>query len=234
MNKYLVSILAILIGSILIFIYFKKNENLDINTLKNTNTSQNTQTAPKLNSQEKYLESNVSTSTEPDTTYISLECFNFPNYFVVTANKNNDDVGSYILIRTKTTADQIFPCSYIVNKNDTQFAGSGSAEYFITILDHYLLTDTGTSPGLRGLNVYDLNTSKSVFDDLYMNPTSSTTLSYTYWTSANIPANTENCTDYNKFTEEYGGSAKLITEVTLDLSTMKKNGSGKIKCVYQQ
>jgi hypothetical protein len=154
-----------------------------------------------------------------------LTCYDSSKYFVVSED------GSSSLVKYKETADQNIACEYIVEDGDFKF-GNG-AEYFVTFVGDYLITDSGTGPGLRGLGIYDLIGRKPIYSSSYEGEITTGINNISYWTKRREKATEENCPKLNEYISQ-GFSAVIESYVTLDLITLTTKESGDYRCQFAQ
>jgi hypothetical protein len=166
-------------------------------------------------------EQNQTTETEAN----GLTCYNNSKYFLIAKDGSNN------IVKYKTTSGHKIACDYIIGKNDFKF-GNG-AEYFLAFEGKFLLTDSGTGPGCRGLTVYDLNTQKEIYKDSYCKPVTTDNDVISYWTPTNIKPNNDNCPKLSEYLHQTG-SAEIETHVSLDLNTLIKKDLGESRCSETQ
>lgn len=158
----------------------------------------------------------------------NLICYNGPKYFFVPGDNGK------ILIKYKENADNITPCSYIVGKNDFEFTSNG-AEYFLAFVGDFLIDDSGTGPGSRGLIVYNLINRKLVYSDLRLGSisTSKDNNNIFYWKPTNKEVTNENCPELSTYTAS-GLGAEIYSYTKLELNTLKTEELGKYRCSATQ
>ncbi|TSC70774.1 MAG: hypothetical protein CEO12_150 [Parcubacteria group bacterium Gr01-1014_46] len=161
----------------------------------------------------------------------SLECHDSPKYFVIEKSLT-DSVGSDILIKYKTNLNQIMPCVYKVENEDFELKNV-SAEYFLAFTDNFLLLDSGTAPPPRELIVYDLNSRKKVFTDLYRGPVTQIGDNITYLSVTSEKVTTKNCPSLSEYTAD-GLGAVIMSKITVNLSTLTKKDLGQKECFSTQ
>ena len=171
------------------------------------------------------------TSFVPVDTLDKGMCHETQKYFAI-ENSLADSVGTNILVKYKTTANQHFACSYTVGKNDFEIK-NGDADYFLAFTDNFLVIDRGTAPDPRGLIVYDLRSRTQVYADRYSKPWSVAGDTITYWNPTDTKATTQNCPKLAEYTSQ-GLGALIESRVTLDLSTLTKKASGEYRCSVTQ
>lgn len=161
----------------------------------------------------------------------NMTCKNTPNYFVVEKSLE-DSVGTEILIKYKTGINQSFKCEYRVEMGDLEIKNE-SAEYFFGITNNFLIIDSGTAPYPRGLIIYNLNTRKKVYTDMYSTPISVDGNLIKYWNPVNIEVTEKNCPQLAEYTSG-GLGAGIESYVTLDLSNLIKKDFGEYRCSARQ
>jgi hypothetical protein len=161
----------------------------------------------------------------------NLSCKDSPNYFIISKGLT-DSVGSDILIKYKTGQSQSLPCVYNVATEDFEIKNV-QAEYFLAVIDHFLILDSGTAPYPRGLIVYDLNTREKVYTDKYSQPFSVAFDTLTYWTPVGTKATNANCPELSEYSAG-GLGAEIEQQVTLNLTTLVKKNLGPSRCSATQ
>lgn len=79
------------------------------------------------------------------------------------------------------------------------------ATFLTAVFGDYLLTDTGTGPGIRTLTVYNLITGQRTLIDSYVQPDELTVMppsSVSYWRPHSDVPSVENCNGYNEIVEQ--------------------------------
>ena len=74
--------------------------------------------------------------------------------------------------------------------------------YFKGLEGNFLIIDQGTSPGPRGIIIYDLNAKKQVLSDSYSQPLDITSTAVGYWNPTAQKVTVQNCPDSVKWTQE--------------------------------
>jgi hypothetical protein len=154
-----------------------------------------------------------------------LTCYDNSQYFLIAKDGANN------VVKYKTDVNQNIPCEYTVEKNDFEF-GNG-AEYFMGFDGKFLLTDSGTGPGCRGLAVYNLDTKKIIYHDSYCLPVTMDGDTISYWTPSKIKPDNTNCPDLSTYLHETG-SAEIESHVSLNLNTLVKKDLGELRCSETQ
>lgn len=156
------------------------------------------------------------------------QCHDSDNYLVV-EQPVAEDPGSNILIKYKKATEDQIPCSYSVAKGDFELRNPGGADYFTAITSHFLVTNSGTAVNNRIITVYDLNTQKEVFHDLYSSGDpiiAENTISY--WKNTDKVATQANCSELSK------GANTIVARMAFDLITLSKKDLHENRCVYQE
>jgi hypothetical protein len=154
-------------------------------------------------------------------------CHESPNYFVVEGGVT-DSVGTNLLIKYKTSADQKYSCLYSKESNDFEIKNKW-AEYYWGITDHFLILDSGTGPDPRGMLIYDLTKRTQVFNDQYSHPATIGSGTIDYWTPIKTPATKSNCPEFNEYNTA-GLGIIIESHVSLNLSTLTKKDLGLTRC----
>lgn len=165
----------------------------------------------------------------------NITCHNDnPNYFVVSKSLGSE-TGTDILIKYKNSNKNI-SCDYKVDETDFEIKNNGNAQYFYTINKNLLILDSGTGPSIRGVAIYNLDTRKKVFDDIYSPDGMSNLLvdiknsTMTYW----FPNLKQSITKQNCSLPSTSLSRVIVSHILLDLSTLIKKDLKEDKCVYGQ
>lgn len=161
------------------------------------------------------------------------DCYVFKNYVVRTAG--GEDVGEDIFVykhTAETTAAVVKYCGteeapYLSVKNP-------DANYFIGLSGKYLFVDSGTSVESRGLEIYDLNSKKSVYSTEYRDEIEVQAGRYvTFAKPSAKPGAVKNCREAAKWKKQ-GLGVGWVQNAKLDLQTLKSTPVGALRCVAQQ
>lgn len=156
------------------------------------------------------------------------QCHDSDNYFVV-EQPTAEDPGSNLLIKYKKAMGEQIPCSYSVAKGDFELRNPGGADYFTAITSHFLVTNSGTAVNNRIITVYDLDTQKEVFHDLYSSGGPIITENMiSYWKNTDKVATQANCPEVSK------GANTIVAHIVFDLATLVRKELHENKCVYQE
>ncbi|MFA6315322.1 MAG: hypothetical protein WC648_03080 [Candidatus Paceibacterota bacterium] len=158
-------------------------------------------------------------------------CYQNSNYFVITKDLS-DSVGSNILVKYKKENSQKFDCTYTVEKDDFELKNA-VAEYLMTIEGNFLITDAGTGPGPRGIQIYDLNFKKEVFKSVYSSPIEIKDGLITYWKPTNEAVTKNNCPKLDEYTAS-GLGVGIESHVALTLSTLSQRDLSEKRCSPRQ
>ena len=142
-----------------------------------------------------------------------VECSVISKYIVVT-KPSPETVGDLILIKKSGLKNNL--CEYLVEDGDFEIIG----ENVITIDDHYLVTDAGSAPFPRALQVYDLKLNKKIFTDSYSKPVEVKDGKITYWQTMKEQPTKATCPKLDEYTNLQLG-AVLKLHVSLSLSDLK-------------
>ena len=160
-----------------------------------------------------------------------MECFDSPKYFAIQKSLA-PNVGSDILVKYTTEANQNLPCAYVLATSDFEIKNV-DAEYFLAFTNNFLVLDKGTAPSPRGLVVYDLRSRKIAFTDSYKKPVVVAGDSITYLSQTSQKPTTQNCPNLNEYTSN-GLGAVIMSKVTVDLLTLNKKELGVTECMATQ
>lgn len=159
-----------------------------------------------------------------------VKCYQNNKYFV--ALKNGQAENSRILVKIKSNENSDIACNSDIQRADFEFV-----EWITMILDlqnNYLLADTGTGPGRRGLHIYDLDKKQKVYEGSYCSkPEFVDDNTITFWVETTKEATQENCS--NLAENERNGFASVIEErILLNLLTFDKQLLGEYRCAIRQ
>lgn len=157
------------------------------------------------------------------------ECYDKDNYFVI-AEDETGSVGSDVLIKYKKSPDQTWPCLYVVEKGDFEVKNT-DADYYNGLINHYLVMDSGTGPGKRGLFIYDLNTRAKVYKATKVGRVSAIDKnSVTYYEALDEEPTLQNCPKLDEYYHTVG-NAVIVQKTTLTFGdTIKKEIVGGKEC----
>lgn len=227
--KYLFFIcLFVLLVLIICFYLFLKINSKNTLTQKNNNVPQVT---PVLTITSTPKISVITSTTSPDG---SVECYQNQKYFVALKDGQSED--SRILVKLKNNQNSYNDCSYNLEKSDFEIK-----EWITMILNldnNFLLTDTGTAPGIRGLSVYDLDKKTKIYDGSYSgggNPPVEILDNniISFWEETKEKPTENNCPEL-KQNEENGLGSAIEEKVNLNLITLKKELLKEYRCSARQ
>lgn len=161
----------------------------------------------------------------------SVKCYQNEKYFIAEKQSLGD---SYILIKIKTNGDVNYDCLYNFEKSDLEI--KDSATYYLGLENNFLLIDKGTSPGTRGLDIYDLDKRTKIYTGFYSSGESAIKIlnnTITFWQPTKIKATEENCPILAENEKNYFSS--VIEEyIKMDLLTLKKESLKEFRCSPRQ
>jgi hypothetical protein len=159
-------------------------------------------------------------------------CIKNDKYFVI-SNNLADSVGSDILVKYKSSPNQIISCEYVVGAGDFGIKNEW-AEYLLALENNLLILDSGTSPDPRGLIIYDLSNRKKVYEDEYFSQSvkiQNNTIDY--WRPTDIKVTAKNCPNLSEF-EKNGTGEGIDSHVILNLSDFSLRELGEYRCTGRQ
>lgn len=106
-------------------------------------------------------------------------------------------------------------------------------ESFLATTTDYLLIDSGTAPGPRGLTFYDLNKCEKVLTVRYSKPVDVKTDSITYWEPIDTKPTEANCPDLSEW-ESSGLGAGIESRVTINMKDLSKKSLNQFRCSARQ
>jgi len=163
-----------------------------------------------------------------------VECYQNNKYFV--ALKNGQVAESRILVKVKTDENLELDCSYKLEPSDFEFV-----EWITMILDlhdNYLLTDTGTGPGCRGLHIYNLAKKEKIYEATYCSEKPNEVEfvddnQITFWVQTTEEATQENCSNLTE-NEQNGWGSAIEEHILLNLLTLEKQSLEEYRCAARQ
>ena len=153
-------------------------------------------------------------------------CVGNSKYFVISRD-SSEGAGTDILVKYKSSPDQIFSCNYIKQSGDLEVGGDGT--YVLALENNFLLLDVGTGPDPRVLTIYNLNTRKGIYNDSYSQPVNIQNNVIDYWTGTTTPVTQKNCPDFITW-ETRGLGTAIEVHVSLNLLTLTKTELGEYRC----
>jgi type II secretory pathway pseudopilin PulG len=224
-----IGVLAYFTGSSLFSSLSAINTN-NQNANNQTNISQSSQQQESQSSEQKDSEEAIQAQLQAfrQATEIKangLTCYDNLKYFLIAKDGSNN------IVKYKTDSNQNIPCEYIVGEND--FKSGAGAEYFMSFDGKFLLTDSGTAPGCRGLTVYDLDKKRTIYKDTYCTPVTIDGSIVSYWTPTKVKPDNTNCPNLSEYLSQTG-SAEIESHVSLNLDTLVKKDFGESRCSVTQ
>lgn len=162
-----------------------------------------------------------------------ITCHDSPEHFVITRSRTEtSEVGESILVKRKTSANQIIECAYVPKDGDLELANAGPT-YFLDITGDYLILDVGTAPPPRKISVYDLVQQKEIYSDQYNTPTEIRNGTFTYWQPVATEVTVANCPDLDEY-QANGLGAGIERRVTVDFDTLQLTSLDETRCSVRQ
>lgn len=156
-------------------------------------------------------------------------CYVYKQYVVMTAASG--DVGEDIKIYKRNGATNARQeCGNSKQTPYMTLKNSGE-NYFYGIMGNKFLVDSGTSAGIRGLDVVSLINKKVVFSTKYQNDTKVVGNTIIYSKPSKTKGLLKNCPDAKKWRKEGGGEG-WVMPMRINLTTLKETKAGQLKCVY--
>ena len=158
-------------------------------------------------------------------------CFVFKEYVVKTVS--GEDVGEDVLVYKRTAATN--PTAYCKTKALPYLKiKNPDANYFIGLSDGFLFIDSGTSVESRGLEIYNLNTKKSVYSTAYHDSVELQNGRFVLYDKVSEKSGAiKTCPEAAKWKKE-GLSIGWVINTKIDLTTLKETSSGVLHCVALQ
>lgn len=118
----------------------------------------------------------------------------------------------------------------------TDLTITGDEGWFVAVHGDYLFVDNGTCPCPTGLKVYDLSTGKRIIDETYMDWPNPPILRGGRWLTYDEVVDDSSplpdCPEADKWEKDFGTGYEEV--VVVDLQTLRKVRSGKIRCSPRQ
>lgn len=159
----------------------------------------------------------------------TTECFVFNQYVVktiVSTDFNGGDISIYKRpgsINANSACKAKLPFLFTIKSDENIFFGLSGA---------YLFIDSGTSPEERGLEIYNLNTRKSIFSTTY-NGSGEPKLVQGRFVIYDSPSEKKDSLKTCKEAAKWGrNNIGWVQGKKLDLQTMKEVSPGGLRCVY--
>lgn len=158
-------------------------------------------------------------------------CFVFSKYIVKT--KTGDDTGEDIMVYNRT-ANQAASKGCKPAGNPYLTIKNPDSNYFFGLSDDYLFIDSGTGASVRGLEIYNLKTKKSVLTAEYheifeLLPNNIVLFDKTAEKNGLI----KNCKQAAKIKRD-GMTIGWVQDTKFDLKTLKKLSVGALRCVAME
>jgi hypothetical protein len=156
-------------------------------------------------------------------------CYVFENYTVKTTT--SEAVGEQIAIYKRAAATTDY-CNtkarpYLAIENP-------DANYFIGLSGVFLFVDSGTSVESRGLEVFNLETKKSVYTTEYHDSVALENGKYVLYDKVSAKAGAiKTCRSAAKWKKE-GFSIGWVQNTKIDLQTLKESPAGAMRCIALQ
>jgi hypothetical protein len=158
-------------------------------------------------------------------------CLVFNQYVIKT--KSGEGVGEDISVykrpastNAKDNCKANNPLLFVITNRD--------ANYFMGLFQSFLFIDSGTGPDSRGLEIYNLDTRKSVFTDEYHESVKIVPGNLVMFDKISAKAGSnKNCRSAAKIKKD-GLTVGWIQDTQLDLKTMKRKPVGSLRCVAMQ
>ena len=159
------------------------------------------------------------------------KCLVFSKYVVKTVQ--NEDGGDNVSVyKRNSAADAESACQ----TGDAAYLDIGDSDnnYFYGLYGSLLFIDSGTSVESRGLEIYNLNSRKSIFNESYTGDPKLVGGRFVFFdspTDKRGPLKT--CREAAKWKRD-GGGVGWVQGKKLDLQTLKLINAGTLRCVYMQ
>ena len=160
----------------------------------------------------------------------SVCCYESPKYFVV-AKDRKEKGGTDFLVKYKSTADEKFFCTYLLENGDFEIRNEW-AEYFAGLTGNFLVLDSTTGPGPSGLIIWDLKKQQKVYEGSWSSPMEIKDDSIVYWAETG-KATDDNCPERTRWASHGLGPA-IETKVILRLSDFSVSRTQETRCSPRQ
>ncbi len=146
--------------------------------------------------------------------------------FFVAYRDSTIDLGTDYLIKHVTGQENNPPCVF----NAKYFEYATTSWYFKGVMSNMLIMDVGTTAGIRGLLIYNLDTQKEVFSDEYEDlHLSFEKNTISYLSPIDEKADVKNCTEFNENTSN-GFKSFILTHIVLSLNDFSRKDLGEHIC----
>jgi hypothetical protein len=124
------------------------------------------------------------------------------------------------------------------NSGAQEYTINEDVAYCMGLMNNFLVLDSGTSAGPRGLIVYDLDKRVRVYKGSYVKTVSTDTPvisndTISYWEPSSEMATEDNCPDFLK-NKSMGGGSAIDVYTKLNLVTLNKELLGQERCDYRE
>ncbi|MGI8495443.1 MAG: hypothetical protein ACR2L1_09050 [Pyrinomonadaceae bacterium] len=156
-------------------------------------------------------------------------CYVYKQYVVMTITSG--DVGEDISIYKRNGATDAQQECDSAGQTPYMSLKNGGESYFYGITGNKFLVDSGTSAGIRGLDIVSLTTKKVVFSTKYQNDIKVFGNTIVYSKPSQTKGLLKNCPSAKKWRKE-GGGVGWAHPTKIDLTTLKETSAGRLACVY--
>lgn len=162
----------------------------------------------------------------------SGKCFVFSKYFVKIVQ--NEDAGETISVYSRETSTSAQSACQTADRTAYLDINDSDEQFFYGVSGSLLFIDSGTSVESRGLQIFDLTSRKSVFNDWYSGDPKLVNGRFVVFDS---PSEKQGpiraCKEAAKWKRD-GGGVGWVQVKRLDIQTLKVTNVGALRCVYMQ
>lgn len=156
-------------------------------------------------------------------------CYVYKQYVVQTVT--SADVGEDIKIYKRSGATNARQECGSAGQTPYMTLKNSGENYFFGLTGEKFLVDSGTSAGIRGLDIASLISKKVVFSTDYQDDVKVGGNFVVYSKPSKTKGLLKNCPNAAKWKKQ-GGGVGWVIPMRIDLTTLKETAAGKLACVY--
>lgn len=159
-------------------------------------------------------------------------CYVFNKYVVRT--DQNEDAGEIISVYSREASISVKNACQTADKSAYLDVKDSDEQFFYGVSGSLLFIDSGTSVESRGLQIFDLTSRKSVFNDSYSGDPKLIDGRFVVFDSpSEKKGSLATCKQAAKWKRD-GGDVGWVQVKRLDVQTLKVINVGALRCVYMQ
>lgn len=156
-------------------------------------------------------------------------CYVFAEYVLKTVV--SEDVGEEIRVYKRSGATNFKKSCADDRRTPYMTVENSDANFFFGLTGDKFLIDSGTSAGIRGLDIVDLKSKKIIYSTEYKETVKVSGNYLIYNKPSQIKGSLKNCPQAAKWKKQ-GGGIEWVQLTRLDLTTLKTSPAGKLVCSY--